>query len=211
MSELFSQSLRDVLKVSASSEPTPGGGSVAAMVAAFAASMSAMVGNLTIGKKKYRDVEPEVTRLRDRALCLMNRMEELVDADMQQFRRFMEFYKMPAATDEEKERKEHLIQEALRGATETPLEIARACIEILKIVDEVAPIGNTMAISDAGVSAYLAEAALQAALLNVDINLPLLKDEAFAKKAQDDKEGLIEQARQLKDRALATISRRMKG
>lgn len=211
MSELFSQSLRDVLKVSASSEPTPGGGSVAAMVAAFAASMSAMVGNLTIGKKKYRDVEPEVTRLRDRALCLMNRMEELVDADMQQFRRFMEFYKMPAATDEEKERKEHLIQEALRGATETPLEIARACIEILKIVDEVAPIGNTMAISDAGVSAYLAEAALQAALLNVDINLPLLKDEAFAKKALDDKEGLIEQARQLKDRALATISRRMKG
>ena len=211
MSELFSQSLRDVLKVSASSEPTPGGGSVAAMVAAFAASMSAMVGNLTIGKKKYRDVEPEVTRLRDRALCLMNRMEELVDADMQQFRRFMEFYKMPAATDEEKERKEHLIQEALRGATETPLEIARACIEILKIVDEVAPIGNTMAISDAGVSAYLAEAALQAALLNVDINSPLLKDEAFAKKAQDDKEGLIEQARQLKDRALATISCRMKG
>jgi formiminotetrahydrofolate cyclodeaminase len=211
MSELFSQSLRDVLKVSASSEPTPGGGSVAAIAAAFAASMSAMVGNLTIGKKKYRDVEPQVTLIRDRALCLMNRMEELVDADMQQFRRFMEFYKMPATTDEEKERKDHLIQEALRGATETPLEIARACLEILKIVDEVAPIGNTMAISDAGVAAYLAEAALRAALLNVDINLPNLKDEAFAQKARDDKEGLIEQARQLKDRALATISGRMAG
>jgi formiminotetrahydrofolate cyclodeaminase len=123
----------------------------------------------------------------------------------------MEFFKMPATTDEEKERKDHLIQEALRGATETPLEIARACLEILKIVDEVAPIGNTMAISDAGVAAYLAEAALRAALLNVDINLPNLKDEAFAQKARDDKEGLIEQARQLKDRALATISGRMAG
>ena len=211
MSELFSKSLTDVLKVSASSEPTPGGGSVAAIAAAFAASMSAMVGNLTIGKKKYRDVEPQVTSLRDRALCLMNRMEELVDSDMQQFRRFMEYYKMPAVTDEEKERKDHLIQEALKGATETPLEIARACLEILKVVDEIAPIGNTMAISDAGVSAYLAEAALRAALLNVDINLPSLKDEAFARKARSDKEGLIDQAQELKSRALSTISRRMAG
>jgi formiminotetrahydrofolate cyclodeaminase len=211
MSELFEKSLTDVLKVSASSEPTPGGGSVAAIVAAFAASMSAMVGNLTIGKKKYRDVEAEITMLRDRALGLMNRMEELVEADMSQFRRFMEYYKMPAATDEEKERKEHLIQEALKGATETPLEIARACLEILKVVDEVAPIGNTMAISDAGVSAYLAEAALMAALLNVDINLPNLKDASFAEKAKQDKEGLIHQAREIKERALATISRRMAG
>lgn len=209
MSEFFEKSLTDVLKASASSEPTPGGGSVAAIAAGFAASMAAMVGNLTIGKKKYRDVEAEVTLLRDRALCLMNRMEQLVESDMQQFRRFMEYYKMPAATDEEKERKEHLIQEALKGATETPLEIARACLEILKVVDEVAPIGNTMAISDAGVSAYLAEAALQSALLNVDINLPSLKDEEFARKARLDKEGLIAQAKEIKDRALATISRRM--
>jgi len=211
MSELFEKSLTDVLKVSASSEPTPGGGSVAAIAAAFAASMSAMVGNLTIGKKKYKDVEPQVTTLRDRAIGLMNRMEELVEADMSQFRRFMEYYKMPATTDDEKERKEHLIQEALKGATETPLEIARACLEILKVVDEIAPIGNTMAISDAGVSAYLAEGALMAALLNVDINLPNIKDAAFAEKAKQDKEGLIAQAREIKDRALSVISRRMAG
>lgn len=211
MSELFSQSLRDVLKVSASSEPTPGGGSVSAIAAAFAASMAAMVANLTIGRKKYKDVEQEVTRLRDRALCLMNRAEELVDADMSQFRRFMEYYKMPATTDEEKERREHLIQEALKGATETPLEIARLCLEVLKVVDEIAPIGNTMAISDAGVAAHLADGALKSALLNVDINLPSIKDEAFAREARENKEGLIDQARQLKDRALTTISGRMKG
>jgi formiminotetrahydrofolate cyclodeaminase len=211
MSELFSQSLRDVLKVSASSEPTPGGGSIAAIAAAFAASMSAMVANLTIGRKKYRDVEAEVTRLRDRALCLMSRAEDLVEDDMTQFRRFMESYRMPAVTDEEKERREHLIQEALKGATETPLEIARTCLEILKVADEIAPIGNTMAISDAGVSCYLAEAALRAALLNVDINLPQVKDESFVKASRENKEGLINQATQLKDRALATISLRMKG
>lgn len=211
MSELFGESLRDVLRVAASSEPVPGGGSVAAIAAAFAASMSAMVANLTIGKKKYRDVEEQVTGLRDRALCLMNTAEELVDADMTQFRRFMEAYKMPAASQEEKERRDHLVQEGLRGATETPLEIARACLEILKVVDEIAPIGNTMAISDAGVSCYLAEAALRAALLNVDINLPQVKDQDFVKYARDNKEGLIDQARELKDRAMATISARLSG
>jgi len=211
MSELFSQSLRDVLKVSASSEPTPGGGSVAAIAAAFAASMAAMVANLTIGRKKYKDVEQQVTRLRDRALCLMNRAEELVDIDMSQFRRFMEYYKMPAVTPEEKERREHLVQEALRGATETPLEIARACLEILKVVDEIAPIGNKMAISDAGVSAYLAEAALRAALLNVDINLPQVKAREFALSAERDKDGLIEQAVEIRERALNTVSVRMRG
>lgn len=211
MSELFSQSLRDVLKVSASSEPTPGGGSVAAIVAAFAASMSAMVANLTIGKKRYRDVEQQVTRLRDRALCLVSHAEELVDADMSQFKRFMEYYKMPAVTGEEKERREYLIQEALKGATETPLEIAGACLEILKVADEIAPIGNTMAISDAGVSVYLAEGALRAALLNVDINLPQVKDQDFVKSAEKDKEGLIRQAAEIRDRALSAISARMKG
>jgi len=204
-------SLRDVLKVSASSEPTPGGGSIAAITAAFAASMVAMVANLTIGKKKYRDVEAQVTSLRDRALCLMNRAEELVDADMAQFRRFMDCYKMPASTDQERERREHLIQEALKGATDTPLEIARTCLEVLKMADEIAPIGNAMAVSDAGVACYLADAALRAALLNVDINLPQLKDESYVMSARISKEGLLNQATELKEHALKVISARIAG
>ena len=211
MGELFSMSLRDVLKVSASSEPTPGGGSIAAITAAFAASMVAMVANLTIGKKKYRDVEAQVTSLRDRALCLMNRAEELVDADMAQFRRFMDCYKMPASTDQERERREHLIQEALKGATDTPLEIARTCLEVLKMADEIAPIGNAMAVSDAGVACYLADAALRAALLNVDINLPQLKDESYVMSARISKEGLLNQATELKEHALKVISARIAG
>ncbi|NLA60801.1 MAG: cyclodeaminase/cyclohydrolase family protein [Firmicutes bacterium] len=209
MSDLFSQSLRDVLKGSASSEPTPGGGSIAAITAGFAASMVGMVCNLTIGKKKYKSVEEQVTRIRDRALALMNRAEDLVQADMAVFGRFMECYKMPASTDEEKERREHLIQEALKGATETPLDIARAALNILELVDELAPIGSQMAISDAGVAAYLADAAVRSALLNVDINVPMIKDQSFVAKALEDKNGLIEQAAVLKDRAVATVSRRL--
>lgn len=211
MSELFSQSLRDVLKVSASSEPVPGGGSIAAISAGFAASMAAMVCNLTIGKKRYKDVEAQVTRLRDRAMGLMNRAEELVDADMTQFKRFMEYYKMPAESGEEKERRDYLIQGALKGATQTPLDIAHASLEILELVEELAPIGSKMAISDAGVAAYLADAGLRSALLNVDINLPQIKDRAFADAAEQDKNGLLEQAAVLKEKSLSTVARRLAG
>ncbi len=209
MSDLFGQSLREVLKVSASSEPVPGGGSVAAIAGAFAASMGAMVANLTVGKKKYRNVEAQMIALRDKSLCLMTRAEELVDADMGHFKKFMEYYKMPVSGPEEEARKEHLIQEALKRATETPLEIARACLEILEIVSEMAPIGNKMAISDAGVAAYLADAALKAALLNVDINLPQIKDQEFAEKARHDKAALIEKSDALRAGSLSIVVSRL--
>ena len=173
--------------------------------------MAAMVCNLTIGKKRYKDVESQVISIRDRAMGLMNRAEDLVEADMAHFKRFMECYKMPAGTDEEKERREHLIQEALKGATQTPLDIARAALEVLELVDELAPIGSKMAISDAGVAAYLADAGLRAALLNVDINVPQVTDRAFASRALEDKNGLLEQAAKLKDSSMSVVTRRLGG
>jgi len=211
MSELFDMSLRDVLKVSASKEPVPGGGSVSAIAASFAVAMAAMVSNLTIGKKKYKDVEEKVTSIRDRALGLMTRLEELVDLDMAHFKRFMEIYRMPKETQEEKERRDHLLEEALQAATGTPLEIARTCLEILHMVLELAPIGNAMAISDAGVSAYLAEASLRAALLSADINLPQIKDGEYVQRITKEKDGLVQQAQDLKERALAIVFSRMSG
>ena len=159
MGRLFDKSLSDILQEAASSAPTPGGGSVSGIAAAFAASMAAMVGNLTIGKKKYRDVEEQVTALRDKALGLMAAFETLVEEDISQFGKFMEAYRLPKSTEEEKQHREGVLQQALKGATETPLKVARACVELLELVCELAPIGNTMAISDAGVAAYLAEAA----------------------------------------------------
>jgi formiminotetrahydrofolate cyclodeaminase len=207
--DLFSQPLSDILRASASREPTPGGGSVSAVTAAFAASMVAMVANLTIGNKKYRDVEDEVTDIRNRAMALLSQAEELVQTDMVAFRRFMEAYKMPSDTAELKEQKEMAIQEAVRGATEAPLQIARTCLEILELTVEIVPIGNKMAVSDAGVAAYLGEAALGAALLNVDVNLPLVKDKSFAENVTKEKEALKKKAASLKERALFTVLSRM--
>lgn len=209
MGRLFDKSLSDILQEAASSAPTPGGGSVSGIAAAFAASMAAMVGNLTIGKKKYRDVEEQVTALRDRALGLMSTFENLVEEDISQFGKFMEAYRLPKSTEEEKQHREGVLQQALKGATETPLKVARACVELLELVCELAPIGNTMAISDAGVAAYLAEAALYAVLLNVDINVPMIKERGFAVQAIEEKEGLMEQARSLREKAVAIVSERM--
>jgi formiminotetrahydrofolate cyclodeaminase len=206
---LFDKSLSEILQESASSAPTPGGGSVSAIAAAFAASMAAMVGNLTIGKKKYRDVEEQVIVLRDKALALMSTFEALVEEDISQFGKFMEVYRLPRNTPGEKEKREVLLQQALKGATETPLKAARACVELLEIVCELAPIGNTMAISDAGVAAYLAEAGLRSVLLNVDINVPMMKDQGFVRQAIKEKEGLMEQACRLREKAVSIVSERM--
>lgn len=179
------------------------------IAAAFAAAMAAMVGNLTIGKKKYKDVEAEVTVLRDKALDLMSTFEALVEEDISQFAKFMEAYRLPKNTQEEKQKREQVLQQALKGATETPLKVARACVELLDLVCKLAPIGNTMAISDAGVAAYLAEAGLRAVLLNVDINVPMIKDQGFVAQARKEKEGLIEQASKLREKAVSIVSERM--
>lgn len=211
MSELFDKSLRQVLEVSASKEPTPGGGSVAAIAGGFAAAMTAMVTNLTIGKKRYKDVEGQIKDIREKAMGLIKKAEKLVEADMAVFTRFMDCYKISASTPEEKEEKDKLIQEALKGATEVPLAIGKMCLDILSLVDEIAPIGSKMAISDAGVAAYLAEAGLQAALLNVDINVPQIKDEEFVNQALEQKKGLIAKAKEIKERSTSTVSRRIGG
>lgn len=210
MKELFSLSLKEVINMSASSDPTPGGGSVSAICAAFAASMAAMVGNLTIGKKKYKDVEDKVTELRDEAVSLINEFENLVYEDISQFGKLMEVYKMPRSTDNEKEEREIALQQALKGATETPMKVARTCVRLLRIVSELAPIGNKMAISDAGVAAYLGEASLKAVLLNVDINIPNITDEEYVRSVMLERDKLISEGESLKEKALPIIIERIK-
>ncbi len=209
MNRLFSNSLSEILEDSASSAPTPGGGSVSAICAAFGASMASMVANLTVGKKKYKDVEEQVTVIRDKALALMSQFEALVYEDMEQFGNLMEAYRLPKKTPDEKKHRNARIEEAAKGATETPLKVARACVELLEIVCELAPMGNKMAISDAGVAAYLAEASVGAVLLSADINIPTIKDQEYVNQVIKEKEGLKEQAHKLKQKALAIVFERM--
>lgn len=210
MGDFFNKSLREVIEVSASNSPTPGGGSVSAMVAGFGVAMAAMVCNLTIGKEKFKEVEPQVQELLGTAMGLIKKLEGLVDEDMADFNNFMATLKLPKNTDEEKAIRTETMQKALKSATDTPMEIARVCLKALEITEKLAPIGNKMAISDAGVAAVVAEAALNGVLLSADINIPSIKDQEYVSKVVAEKEAMVAEAKRLKDKAMAVVQERMK-
>lgn len=209
MSDMFDLSFRKVLAVSASDAPTPGGGSVSAMVGALGVAMAAMVGNLTVGKPKYAEVEDEVKEITGRAYFIINRLEKLVAADIAAFGKFMDVYRMPKNTDEEKAKREEAMQKALKTATNEPLEIAKTLLEALVITEKLSKIGNKMAISDAGVAAYVCEAALNAVLLSADINIPMITDQEFVSKVKEEKARLVSEAKRLKELAVAKVNERM--
>ncbi|MCL2337464.1 MAG: cyclodeaminase/cyclohydrolase family protein, partial [Firmicutes bacterium] len=131
MSEIYELSFRQVVAVAASDAPTPGGGSIAALAGALGAAMTAMVGNLTVGRPKFKDVEAEVKEITGAAYFIINRLEKLVGDDMAAFAKFMEAYRLPKNTDEEKAKREEQIQKGLKLATDTPMEIARTLLEAL--------------------------------------------------------------------------------
>lgn len=209
MGNLFDKSLRDVIELSSSKSPTPGGGSISAIAAALGLSMAAMVCNLTLCKDKYKDVEPEVKTILETTDGLINRLMELTEDDIKVFNKVMSAYRMPRATDEEKESREAAVQEALKGATEVPMEIARACLQALRVTCRLSAIGNKTAVSDAGVAAVIAEAALNGVLLNVDINTPMIKDGDFTERVVAEKEKIMKEAGELKDQSLAVVHERI--
>ncbi len=172
--------------------------------------MVAMVGNLTAGKEKYKDVEAEAKGILAEANAIISKLEQLVEADIAEFSKFMGALKLPKNTEEEKAERTRVMQEVLKSATDTPMEIARTCLEILKIAKGLSGIGNKGAISDVGVGAYLAEASLNSALLSVDINLPMIKDEEYAARISAERNDLVEQARKLKEEAVAVVQKRLK-
>jgi len=161
----------------ASGAPTPGGGGASALVGAVGIALGSMVGNLTVGKKKYADVETEMQELLKKSDELMKKLEDLVEQDALAFAPLAAAYRLPAGTAEEKRVKEDAVQEALIGATACPMSIAKCCYDALELLEEYAHKGSVMAVSDAGVGAACCRAALEGARLNILINLKLMKDE----------------------------------
>ncbi len=210
MNEIYDFPFRKLVALSASDAPTPGGGSVSALVGTLGVAMTAMVGNLTVGKSKYREVEPEVKEITGAAYFIINKLEKLMAADIAAFGKFMDVFRLPKNTDEEKAKREEMMQKALKTATDTPMETARALLEALEITNRLARLGNKMAISDAGVAAYVCEAALNAVLLSADINIPMVKDEEYVKNILLEKDQLVNKAAVLKEQAVEVVRERMK-
>lgn len=164
----------------ASSAPTPGGGSAAAIMGAMGAALVAMVCNLTIGKKGYEDVEAEMRAVLAESESLRTRLTAMVADDIAAFDTLMAAYKLPKASDVEKLARSAAIQTALQRATQVPLDCAKVCAEVVRLSGRAAEVGSQNVISDAGVGVLAAWAALRSAALNVNINAPSIKDRAFA-------------------------------
>lgn len=184
----------------AAGTPTPGGGGASAYCAALGAALSSMVGNLTIGKKKYADVEEEV-QLRLRHLgILRDELVSLVDRDAEAFAPLALAYKLPRETDTQRANRDHAIQEALIDAIEVPFAIMRNCAHVIEVSEYLAYHGTRMAISDVATGVSFAKGALKGAALNVYVNAASLSDRDRAERYTAEADRMIEESGRQADR-----------
>lgn len=179
---LADKNIKDFLKETASSSPVPGGGSVAALSAGLAAALTAMVANLTIGKKGYEGLEEEMEKIAKEAEEYKDRFIEYIDKDSESFNQVMAAFKLPKETEEEKEIRKEMIQRSFKVAALVPLEVAREGLKIMDIIETVVVKGNKNAVTDGAVAAMMARTATLSALYNVKINLGSIKDTEFVDK-----------------------------
>ena len=193
----------------ASNAPTPGGGSVAAVTGALGAGLVSMVCNLTIGKEKYKDVEVDVQGILARSEALRQKLTDLMQSDVEAYGKLAAAYKMPRASDEEKKARTSAVQEACITAANVPLAIAESCVEILDLCPPAAEKGNVGAVSDVGVAALLAEAGLRSAILNVQINLNVIKDQSYVEKTRARIQELLAGKADLKERIMQDVESKL--
>ena len=182
--------VQDFVEQLASGSPTPGGGSASALAGAMAAAMVEMAANLTVGREKFRDVEQELKIVLGRAGELREQMLAAVEEDTDAYDEVSAAYKLPKDADEEKAARTAAIQEALKGATEVPMRVAKAAMETYQLAQIAMEKANPNVASDARVALLLAEAAREGARANVDINLGMIKDEEFLARMRDELEGI---------------------
>ena len=206
---IVDRNIREFLDELASSAPTPGGGSAAALVGAVGAALLAMVGNLTVGKKGYEAVDRSMRDLVAESNRLRGELARLADEDVRVFGEVMAAYRMPRADDAERAARRAAIQSALLDATEAPLELARVCCQVIHLAATAAEEGNTNVVSDAGVGVVAAHAALRAAALNVWINAGSIDDREFADRAVAELEHLLESGAERTEAVFTRVRERL--
>ncbi|MFH1422224.1 MAG: cyclodeaminase/cyclohydrolase family protein [Planctomycetota bacterium] len=202
-------SIKQYIDDAASGKPAPGGGSVSALAAALGASMGSMVCNFTVGKEKFKEVEPRAKEIM--SICEKSRtaLLSLMDRDVEEYSKVTAAYGMPKETDEQKTARKAAIQEALKSAMLVPLEAFRACLNVLEQMKDLAEIGNPNLISDVGVAAILSAAGLAGAKLNVDINLSFIKDEELIKKVRNEVENGAHLAKNIEAEVVAKVKEKI--
>lgn len=180
MAEIKDMAVEPFLDALASSSATPGGGSAAAIIGAQGAALVSMVCNLTIGKKKYADVESEMKDVLAKAETLRLKLTSMIQDDVKAFDSVMAAYGMAKETDADKERREAAIQAALKQATDVPMRCCHAARDVIDLAAIASDKGNLNVISDVGVAVLAGYAALRSAALNVFTNARMISDKTFA-------------------------------
>ena len=200
------ESCKTFVEVLASKAAVPGGGGASALVGAVGMALGNMVGSLTVGKKKYADVEAEIIALQGKADALQVELLRLVDADAEAFEPLSKAYGIP----KDDPTRDAVMEDALRVATAVPMDIMRACAAAIDLQVEFAAKGSALAISDAGVGVAFCKAALQGASLNVFINTKSMSDRAYAEAVEVEADGLLTQYVALADETYAGVVARLR-
>lgn len=176
----LTKTLQEYFNELSSNSPTPGGGNVAALCGALSASLGTMVCNLTIGKKKYADVEVEITSLKEKLEDYQKKFFNLGMKDNAAFDKVMDAFKLPKETEQERIIRSDAIEKATIGAAEIPSDVMQTAKELLPIIKTIIEKGNKNSLSDAGVASILISTSTKAAYLNVMINCASLNNKTIA-------------------------------
>ncbi len=195
------ESCRKFVEVLASNEPAPGGGGAAALVGAIGTALGNMVGSLTVGKKKYADVEEEIIALKAKCDALQTELLNQVEADEINFVPLAKAYGIP----KDDPNRDTIMEEATMVACSTPVKIMELCCEAMEAIQVFAEKGSRLAVSDAGCGAVCVKAALQAASLNVFINTKTLKNREVAEATNAKCLAMLEQYGKMADEIFETV------
>jgi formiminotetrahydrofolate cyclodeaminase len=202
---LKDKTVTEYLEKTASGEPVPGGGSIAALSAAAAASLTEMVANLTIGKKGYASVEEEMRDIARTASKFRDKFIGDIDNDPQAYQQVLAAFQLPKNTETERHRRADAIQDGFKNAALIPMSVAEDGFKIMDLAKKVIEKGNKNAATDGAVAAMAARTAVMAALYNVKINLTTIKDEAFVEELAQKVKTLERQVKNKEKVILASI------
>ena len=205
-----SYSCEDFVDILSTKAPIPGGGGASALVGALGCALGNMVGSLTVGKKKYADVEADIIQLKEKADVLQKELLELVEEDARVFEPLSKAYGMPKETEEEKAEKARVMAIVLKDACLVPMEIMRKCCEAIDLIEEFANKGSVIALSDAGVGAAFCKAALLGASLNVFINTKSMEDREYAESLNKEADDMIAEYSVKADKVFKSVNARLR-
>ena len=208
--KLIEMTLTGFVDTTASDAPAPGGGSVSALEGALGAALTSMVCALTLGKKKYADVQDLAAATEKQAIALKDRYLDIIDRDTKAFNAVSAVFSMPKETDADKAARKAAMQAALKLCTATPMEMMELAVETLRMIDTVSDKLNASAASDLGCAILAMKSAIQGAWLNVLINVGGIDDAAFAQEAREKGEQMLAEALPLVDRLFGEIENSLK-